>query len=246
VTDDGGQSVTDRGIYWNITSPAENGTQVSNLSGGTGLFEQTIDSLPTGTQIFFKAYATNSVDTSFSTPERSFTTDSPPTVSADAATDINANDATLGGSVTDDGGAVVTENGIVWNITSPAETGGTVVPMGSGTPFTQTVSSLPAGTLIYFKAYATNAAGTGYSTPESSFTTAAGLATLLAPSKSGITANSAVLGGDVDTDGGATVTENGIVWNTTTPPEAGGTVVPIASGLAPFSTEVFGLPQFSR
>ena len=69
----------------------------------------------------------------------------------------------MGGNVTDDGGAAVTERGIVWNTQSPAESAGTpnIVPMGSGTgAFSNTVSGLPAGTLIYVKAYATNSVGT--------------------------------------------------------------------------------------
>ena len=72
--------------------------------------------------------------------------------------------ATLGGNVTADGGAAVTARGVVWDTTSPPETGGTVVPIGSGLgTFSQLVGSLPTDTLVYFRAYATNSAGTAYS-----------------------------------------------------------------------------------
>ena len=239
VTANGGAPVTARGIVWNTTSPAESGGTSVPMGSGTGTFSNTVSDLPSGTLIYFKAYATNSAGTAYSTPESSFTTTSgtvPPTVTADPATAVATESATLGGNVTADGGATVSARGIVWNTTSPAESGGTVVPIGSGTgTFSNTVGGLPSGTLIYFKAYATNAAGTSYSTPESSFTTlTASLPTVTADAATAITSDSATLGGNVTADGGATVTEHGIVWNTTTPAETGGTPVPMGSGTGAF------------
>src|SRR5690606_207426 len=89
------------------------------------------------------------------------------------ATAITATSATLGGNVTADGGATVTERGIVWATTANPTTEDNKVIISSGTgSFSQTVSDLPSGTTIYYKAYATNSEGTSYG-DEVSFTTSA-------------------------------------------------------------------------
>lgn len=99
-----------------------------------------------------------------------------PTVISPTAASITLTTATLGGNITADGGSPVTDYGIVWSSTNndPLIGGLNVTQVnisgaGSGV-FTTGVTGLPAGTLIYFKAYATSANGTGYSTV-SSFST---------------------------------------------------------------------------
>jgi hypothetical protein len=90
-------------------------------------------------------------------------TEVPPTVTTTAAAAITSNSATLGGNVTADGGANVTERGIVWGTTANPTTSGNKVTIGSGTgAFSNTVSSLPVNTLINFRAYAINSEGTNY------------------------------------------------------------------------------------
>lgn len=96
-----------------------------------------------------------------------------PTVSSTAASAITSNTATLGGNVTADGGASVTERGIVWSTTTNPTTANNKVIMGSGTgTFNGNVSALPFSTTIYFKAYAINSQGTSYGS-QLSFTTLA-------------------------------------------------------------------------
>jgi len=82
--------------------------------------------------------------------------------------------ATLGGNITSTGGENANERGIYWSLTSgfipPAGT--KVSQLGSyGTgAFTIPVTSLTAGSLIYFRAFAANSQGPGYSA-EASFQT---------------------------------------------------------------------------
>ncbi|HYF37818.1 MAG TPA: choice-of-anchor D domain-containing protein, partial [Prosthecobacter sp.] len=96
-----------------------------------------------------------------------------PTVTTATQSSVTHNSATLGGNVTADGGATVTERGIVWGTSANPTTSNNKVTNGSGTgAFSGTVSSLPSSTLIHVRAYATNTAGTGYG-PGISFTTAA-------------------------------------------------------------------------
>lgn len=103
-----------------------------------------------------------------------------PTVTATAATSIAGTSATLGGNVTAAGSATVTATGVVWSVTATnaaptiGGTGVTVVAIGSGTgAFSQSVTGLPAGTALSFRAYATNGYATGYSSVLT-FTTTAG------------------------------------------------------------------------
>ncbi|GAB4026184.1 beta strand repeat-containing protein [Spirosoma gilvum] len=83
--------------------------------------------------------------------------------------------ATLGGSVTADGGSSVTERGVVY-ITGNGTptTSDTKVTMGSGTGnYSQTVSNLVSGTTYSVRAYAINGVGTSYGAVQSFTTTSA-------------------------------------------------------------------------
>lgn len=94
-----------------------------------------------------------------------------PTVTTPSFTDVVANSATLGGTITADGGSAILERGIVYSVNATNADpliGGTGVTKvtASGTAvsaFTTSVTGLSPVTLYAFKAYATNAAGTSYS-----------------------------------------------------------------------------------
>jgi YVTN family beta-propeller protein len=86
-----------------------------------------------------------------------------PTLASSTATAIAATTATLGASVTADGGATVSERGTVWGVTaSPTTNAGAEGGTTTGV-FNQTRSGLSAGQKIYYRGYATNIAGTSYS-----------------------------------------------------------------------------------
>ncbi|RKS98719.1 fibrinogen-like YCDxxxxGGGW domain-containing protein [Flavobacterium sp. 123] len=81
--------------------------------------------------------------------------------------------AQLGGNITSDGGATVTERGVVYSLTTNPTTANTKVVIGSGTgAFSQAVTGLTTSTTYYVRAYAINSQGTSYGS-ELSFTTAA-------------------------------------------------------------------------
>jgi gliding motility-associated-like protein len=105
----------------------------------------------------------------------SVTNTSAPTVTTDAATNITTNSATMGGNVSSDGNATVTERGIVYSITDNTPTlgepGVTTNTNGSGTGvFSELINGLNVNTTYYFQAYATNIIGTNYGGVQS-FTT---------------------------------------------------------------------------
>ena len=104
----------------------------------------------------------------------------PPTITTPTQTAITANTATLGGNVTSDGGAAITERGVVYSVTSANNNpliGGSgvtkVTSAGTLGVFTVSATGLTSGTGYSFKAYAINSAGTAYTTPVSTFTTLA-------------------------------------------------------------------------
>jgi hypothetical protein len=92
------------------------------------------------------------------------------TLTSPTATSILATTATLGANITSNGGATLTARGTCWGTTTPPTTN-CLAAGGTGTGiFTQARTGLTAGTKLYYRGYATNSMGTGYS-PVGSFYT---------------------------------------------------------------------------
>jgi hypothetical protein len=109
-----------------------------------------------------------------------------PTVSTTAASSSGLTSAVLGGNASADGGATITERGVVYSTADATPTiaeGGTKDVNGSSTGlFSELIGSLSAGTIYYFQAYAINSVGTSYGGVRS-FTT------LAAPAAASFTAS---------------------------------------------------------
>jgi uncharacterized protein (TIGR02145 family) len=87
-----------------------------------------------------------------------------PTISTTSLSGITTSSATTGGNVTSDGGATVSERGVVWATSSmPTITLSTKTIDGTGTGnFTSAITGIVPNTIYYVRAYATNSAGTVY------------------------------------------------------------------------------------
>jgi hypothetical protein len=184
ATDDGGATISTRGVLYALTSvnssPTLGGTGVTEIddsTGGTGVFTESATGLALNSGYTFVAFATNSVGTTYSSSV-SFTTLNVPTVTAPTDANITATAATLGGDATDDGGATITTRGVLYALTSVNSSptlGGTGVTeiddssTGTGV-FTESATGLALGMGYSFVAFATNSNGTSYS-PVSTFTT---------------------------------------------------------------------------
>lgn len=97
---------------------------------------------------------------------------SAPNVSTASINQFTSSSALLGGNVTSDGGAAVTESGIVYNTATNPTVSNNKVAISSGTGlFSQTITGLANNTTYYVKSYAINSAGTSYGS-EQTFTTA--------------------------------------------------------------------------
>ena len=245
ISNDGGDTITDRGVYYSTSTNAEVTGEKVAIGSGSGSFSQTISGLSEGKDYYVVAYATNSAGTSFGN-EVIFTTGVTTTkavVTTSAATPITTNSATVGGNVTNDGGATVTEKGVYYGTATNPESIGTKIQIGSGIgTFSTDLTGLSEGTTYYVRAYAINSNGESYGSLID-FTTSVTLVppTVTTSSASGIENTSATVGGNVTNDGGATVTERGIYYGTSANPETTGTKVQIGSGTGTFSTTLNGL-----
>lgn len=127
--------------------------------------------------------------------------------------------AEVSATVSSDGGAAITEYGVYWSTDDGfADGGGTKVTATglSNGSFTVTISGLTEETIYYYKVYATNSAGTGYST-QGTFTTTTGiiLADLSTPTVSAVTTTSATLSGGVTLSEGEIPSDYGFYYSTT-------------------------------
>ena len=167
-----------------------------------------------------------------------------PTVSTNAINSITYTTASSGGIISNNGGATITARGICWS-TSPNPTVSlstkTIDGIGSG-PFSSNITSLVAGTAYYVRAYATNSVGTVYGSQVVFTTTSPVLSALNTTAVSGITYNSASSGGNITSDGGATITARGVCWSTSTNPTVSLSTKTIDGiGNGSFSSNITGL-----
>jgi hypothetical protein len=105
----------------------------------------------------------------------SVSTPTPPVLTNPTHSSITNSAATLGATIALSGGSAITDRGTCWGITNPpplsgcSSLGGTA--MGA---FIHSRTGLPSGTTIYYRGYAENVVGRGYS-PISSFMTTGGV-----------------------------------------------------------------------
>lgn len=161
-----------------------------------------------------------------------------PTVTTDSVSAVTDTTATCGGTVTTDGNTAVTMRGVCWN-TLPDPTvndSHTVDGTGSGV-FNSSMTGLASGTIYYVRAYATNSAGTAYGALRT-FTTKVLVAT---SPVSGVTATTAVCGGNVTSAGNADVTMRGVCWDTLPAPTLSDSHTQDGTGTGVFTSNIMGL-----
>lgn len=248
ITSDGGFSIIAKGVCWSTTtSPTVANNKTSNGSGANS-YSSSISGLSHGTTYYVRAYATNSIGTSYGN-QVSFATN-PATIpvisSTTIASSITQTTAISGGSISSDGGASVTIRGVCWSSATSTPTiadSKTSDGNGIGT-FSSNLTGLQASTTYYYRAYATNSAGTSYGTTRSFLTNSITTATISSTtSATSITQTTAVSGGTISIDGGSVVTSRGICWSssTTSPTTSLSTKTVDGSGIGTFTSTLSGL-----
>lgn len=243
VTSDGGASVTERGVVYSISqNPTTSNSKVTS-GNGIGSFTCDLTNLQENTKYYVRAYAINKKGVAYG-EQKSFTTKSYtlPTVTTSSATNITYTSATISGNVTSDGGTAITERGVVYGTNQNPTTANTKVTSGSGTgSFSCSLSNLQDGTTYYVRAYAVNKKGTSYGEQKSFTTKAYALPTVTTSAATNITYTSATVGGNVTSDGGATVTERGVVYSTSQNPTTSNSKVTNGSGTGSFTCSLSDL-----
>ena len=243
ITADGGATVTSRGVVYGTSSGSA--TYSATSGTGTGTYTSSLTGLTPATTYFVRSFATNSVGTVYGT-ETSFTTIAiAPTLTTTAASSITKYAASAGGTITSNGGSVITASGICWSTTATPTTSDFKTTDGTTTgTFTSSITGLTAGTTYYVRAYATNAIGTSYGDAQNftTLTTSSNNPVLASTtSATSITANSAMLGGNVTDEGATEVSVRGLVYGTSTGSSTFS--VTLGSGAGTFTSTLTGLTQ---
>ena len=113
IANDGGSTITSRGICWGTSSNPTTADNSSVNGSGTGSFTSNLSGLTGGTTYYVRAYAINSAGTSYGN-ELSFTATTPvelATLSTTTVSSITETTAVSGGNITNNGGATVTSRG---------------------------------------------------------------------------------------------------------------------------------------
>lgn len=164
IFSDGGSAVIQRGICWSTSSNPTISNSRTVDGSGVGSFFSQMTGLQANRTYYVRAYAVNSVGTSYGN-QVIFTTQSfqLPTVNTSSIFNIGRTSASGGGSVTDDGGYTVTERGICWSLNTNPTISNSRTVNGSGLgSFSSSMTSLLPGRVYYVRAYARNALGISY------------------------------------------------------------------------------------
>ena len=162
---DGYATVTARGVCWNKNgNPTINDNKTID-GNGLGSFTSTLTSLTTNTKYYARAYATNSVGTSYGEQDTLITLSSlsvPEVTTADTIKVIGTS-AFCSGNVVQWGGTEITERGFCYNTTgNPSVNDQRIWTDGNTGEYSIIVTRLNNNTKYYIRAYATNSLGTGY------------------------------------------------------------------------------------
>ena len=247
ITNLGASDPTEHGVCWSTTASPTTGDNKTEQGGvsATGVFTSNITGLTAGTIYYVRAYATNSVGTSYG-DEVSFTSLIAPTVTTQAVSSIGTTTATGNGNITVLGVPNPTQHGVCWSTSTSPTTADSKTEEGAASAtgtFTSDITGLTAGTTYYVRAYATNSVGTSYG-DEVSFTS------LIAPTVttqavSSISTTTATGNGNITDLGVPNPTQHGIIWSTSNSPNLSDskTEEGAASSTGAFTSNIIGLTE---
>ena len=165
-----------------------------------------------------------------------------PTITTTDVTAISYTTATSGGTVTNEGGALVVSRGVCWNTSANPTMINSKTIEGSGLgAFVSNITNLTPNTMYYLRAYAMNTAGTSYGNQVSFTTSQVALVTLTTTAITTITQTTAVSGGNITADNGGSVITRGICWGTATNPTTANDKTTDGTGTGSFASNLTGL-----
>lgn len=260
VTDDGGVSLSAKGLCWstnqnptisdfttvnaNYAVLGSNPFVQDNLIGAGApgpSFVSSMTSLAPGTTYYVRAYATNSMGTSYGS-QKSFTTlITVPEVTTSAVSSITSSSALGGGNVTSNGGSSITARGVCWSTSANPTIADSKTTNNTGTgSYESSIKGLAPNTTYYVRAYAINTAGTAYGN-QVTFTSEAEIPTVITSAPSYVASSSAMGGGNVTSSGGLSITARGVCWSTSSNPTIANSKTANGTGIGSFVSSITGL-----
>jgi len=171
ISSDGGVTITAVGVCWATTQNPTIANSKTRDDISTGFFSYLTELMP-NTTYYVRAYATNSLGTSYGAQISFMTLPSIPSISTGPLSLLTSSSASCGGIISSDGGAAITAKGLCWSKLQNPTTADSKTSNGTGSGnFTSTITGLTANTTYYLRAYAINSAGIAYSS-QISFITA--------------------------------------------------------------------------
>lgn len=170
-------------VYWGLTNGGTTPANWANSSvptspsqpQGVASFHKNVTGLSPSTLYYFSAKATNSGGTGWGSTQSFTTLSGRPTVTSQAATNVEETTATWNGNITSIGDATCNYRGFVWDTVSRTDPGN-VAPASSGyvnqwyqtgsygtSAYIYDVTGLTPGTTCYYRACAHNQFGWDYS-----------------------------------------------------------------------------------
>jgi len=239
------------GIYYGTThNPSSLAVYNYGQFNSSGDFTGLITGLTPSTTYYVRGFARDNNAIAYGN-EISFTTNSVapvlPTITTTSATAVTLTTAVSGGNITSDGGSAVTARGICYSTTSNPTTANTVVTGGAGIgSFSSSITGLTTLTTYYIRAFATNSVGTAYGNQVSvTPSPAPTIPTLTTTVVTSIALTSATSGGNISSDGGASVTSRGICYSTSPSPTTASSLVSGGTGIGSFISNMTGLTSGS-
>lgn len=214
-----GNTITERGLCWATTANPTLSAQ-SAVSAETGnTFKVRMTGLNTQTTYHVRAYVKTQKGEVYFGNNMSFQTTHEivlPTVANTQIAEIGVSKATLSSAVTDNGKGKISDVGFCYSLNSNPTTADNKVSCGAATgTFGKTVTGLQQNTTYHVRAYATNEAGTAYSSDVTFTTLEVTEPTLSSVTVSSISNTSAQLDAKVSSTGNGTLIDAGFVYSTT-------------------------------
>ena len=240
---DGNDATTIAGLCWGRDpEPTLLGIH-QDLEVRNNIFNYTLSNLEDETQYYVRAYARNKIGVVYG-DEKSFTTQSAviPTIITTEVTNISYTTATVGGNITSDGGANITERGICYSTSVNPTIDDIKITSGTGKgAYTVNLTNLTDSTTYHVRAYAINKKGVSYGDEVIFMTDGYTLPEISTSQPTQVSYTSAAIGGVVISDGGTAVLERGICYSTVKHPTIESSKIASGIGIGSFSVNLSNL-----
>ncbi|KON26527.1 hypothetical protein AC481_07005 [miscellaneous Crenarchaeota group archaeon SMTZ-80] len=215
IKDDGGSSIISCGVVWDTLPGPDIQKSLTNDSLVDDSFISEITGLQSGTKYYVRAYATNSVGTSYGEQLEFITlSENKPVVKTLVARFITSYSAVAGGEILDSGMQIITNKGICWQTSTNPTVADSLTDEGAGSKdYLSKMTGLSPGTTYYYRAYAINQTGTGYGDVKRFTTPNIGLPVVKTTPVSSVNYISAISGGEILDTGLANIDTKGVCWS---------------------------------